>query len=610
MRKIGKGYNVGAGVVIVIMLLTGLVCADALRVPINEEYSRMENLQKIEEISDALKKNTPSGGLSAVVLYPGAVQLAADCNRLKPKNFTEAVVFDLTEEYPSRSFIKKIEKIGESISGEFKYIPVTINGNLLAFGYKEFADMCRNLSVITFYGKIRFVIIADVVENYNGILESGSQFVWEFIPERTRFDFSQSDEDIALKIQGDLILNTNGKTFDDVWSRMTEAGLLKNVSDPRTLPVDPEEIEFVEAYAKMSLAELQEVLKDLISGEHPAIESSVWMLEAKASGECPLLITFIDNLSSSDTEMKHHVMNPSAVITTNKNAISFMKKNNKLTEEREIIFNRIIKGAYKYKALMREITKRWSSDRVVFIKEEGRWKDKAGGEKWYEIHYKSQLRGWVFFESKDNVLTVTTISIPTNSEDWEAIYKATLSELRSIALEEQVEKIHFEKVSNDIFLKYILENFSIEVIKSSSTAWFMPAEGKDIKPWQFLLLPKTDRGVTITIYKGEDMKGVNPVYPFGTGPTFTITEKKGSLVINPSKLRKLDVPGVYDNYTISYDEKEKRFILTQEDSKIIKDVDFQLNEGYLDSDLEIMCTVKPLSEIKQTLPKEAIRTGS
>ncbi|MBU4312294.1 MAG: hypothetical protein KJ706_06225, partial [Candidatus Omnitrophica bacterium] len=84
----------------------------------------------------------------------------------------------------------------------------------------------------------------------------------------------------------------------------------------------------------------------------------------------------------------------------------------------------------------------------------------------------------------------------------------------------------------------------------------------------------------------------------------------GSLVINPSKLRKLDVPGVYDNYTISYDEKEKRFILTQEDSKIIKDVDFQLNEGYLDSDLEIMCTVKPLSEIKQTLPKEAIRTGS
>ena len=62
MRKIGKGYNVGAGVVIVIMLLTGLVCADALRVPINEEYSRMENLQKIEEISDALKKNTPSGG--------------------------------------------------------------------------------------------------------------------------------------------------------------------------------------------------------------------------------------------------------------------------------------------------------------------------------------------------------------------------------------------------------------------------------------------------------------------------------------------------------------------------------------------------------------------
>jgi len=250
--------------------------------------------------------------------------------------------------------------------------------------------------------------------------------------------------------------------------------------------------------------------------------------------------------------------------------------------------------------------KETDTEPIAFIKEEGRWDEAPGGEKWYEIHYKGQLRGWVFFEAKDNVLTVNTISIPTNSEDWESVYRATLSELRNIALEEKVERIWFKKVSNDIFLRDILENFSIKGIKTKDTDWFMPAEGKDIEPWQFLLAPNASRGVTITIYEGEDAKGVNPVYPFGTGPTFTITEEVGSLVINPSKLRKLDVPGVGNHYTISYDGKKKRFILTHEDGEIVNDVDFQLNKGYLDSDLEITATVKFLtSPVQEKLSTDA-----
>jgi hypothetical protein len=189
MMRIGKGYNMVVPVVIVIMLLAKAVCAEALRVPIRGEYLHMKNLQKIVNIFETLNKKTSAGGLSAVVLCLDAAGLATDCKRFKPNDFTNVVILDLTEEQPFHVFMKKIESIGEGVSEGIKYIPVTINGDLSADDYKTFADMCRNLSIVQFYGNIRFVIIVEEINDYDGILTSGSQFVWEFIPEENRFNF-------------------------------------------------------------------------------------------------------------------------------------------------------------------------------------------------------------------------------------------------------------------------------------------------------------------------------------------------------------------------------------------------------------------------------------
>ncbi|MFH1782753.1 MAG: hypothetical protein ABH848_03955 [Candidatus Omnitrophota bacterium] len=155
------------------------------------------------------------------------------------------------------------------------------------------------------------------------------------------------------------ILNSNGKTFEDIWNTFKNKGLLEGVSDPMEWPIEPDEKEFAASYEKMSIEELREVFKELISGDKPIIESSEWMLKK----EDPLL-TFIDTLSIPDIEsalgkpyieIKHHFR----LAEERCNTIKFNKKEGIVSDEKEKKYAKLLIDAYRYKAFMREIIKRW-----------------------------------------------------------------------------------------------------------------------------------------------------------------------------------------------------------------------------------------------------------
>ena len=92
-------------------------------------------------------------------------------------------------------------------------------------------------------------------------------------------------------------------------------------------------------------------------------------------------------------------------------------------------------------------------------------------------------------------------------------------------------------------------------------------------------------------------KWLRPYYYFDTGPHFEITLEGGSLQINPSEFRKTG-----EKYLVKYNDKEKRFqLIDQGTDRVISNVDFQLNDGYLESDLEVMCGIKSSSPVEQEM---------
>ena len=229
---------------------------------------------------------------------------------------------------------------------------------------------------------------------------------------------------------------------------------------------------------------------------------------------------------------------------------------------------------------------------TAFMKEKGRWHKEPGKEKWYEIHYNKKVRGWVWFEKESGVLKVESISVSTTIKGWEDVYKATLLKLHNIALEEGIQQVHFKKVSNDIFLKYLLEYFSINSIRTQNAEWHMPiVDKKQLEPYAFLSLSR--QGVTIVSYDETERKVYNY---FSTGPNFTLTVKNGDLVINPSEFRRVETPGAIDHYSVIYDAAEKRFrLFWKEGNKVIRNVDFQLGAGYLKSTLELVCKLRDIA---------------
>lgn len=152
------------------------------------------------------------------------------------------------------------------------------------------------------------------------------------------------------------VLNSQDETFDDVWNRLKKEGiLLPDDLDPRkwTINSDDERL-FAEQFAKMSLKELEDVLKDLISGEYPTIESARDLLNHHSP-----LQAFIDT-QLSDITLIHHVKSPKHRFLLISGVIRAMEEKGTFTEERKILYKKFILEARKYKVFLRELITRWT----------------------------------------------------------------------------------------------------------------------------------------------------------------------------------------------------------------------------------------------------------
>jgi hypothetical protein len=242
--------------------------------------------------------------------------------------------------------------------------------------------------------------------------------------------------------------------------------------------------------------------------------------------------------------------------------------------------------------------------KVLFIKGDG---EKKG------IFYKDRVAiggikegGSIIIEIQKGTLKVKDIFVPTYIKDWEWIYRQTVAELRNKALEKGVDGVHFLKVRNDIYLKYILEYFDIERIRSpgrdGANEWFMPQISGKTELYDFLLKPKIIDG-KLTWERGFNIVGYNesgkdkPEKLFPGHPVFKIKkEDRGHLTIHPKRLRKKEGTG-YTDYIVIYNRREKRFRLKREwDGKIMPDYDFRLV-----GNLEIICRPRPLASVIEGL---------
>lgn len=160
-----------------------------------------------------------------------------------------------------------------------------------------------------------------------------------------------------FEIQTEKILNSKGETFNEVWERRKSYGPLGRTSDPREWPVEAEEQQFAREYSLMSLVELEEIFRNLISGEQAIIESSQHYLN-----EASPLIAFLDNLSNSPLEIDHHFRSPFGRIKMLKDATEFSEQRATLTEEREARYTEMLSNTYRYKAFLRELMIRWDRD--------------------------------------------------------------------------------------------------------------------------------------------------------------------------------------------------------------------------------------------------------
>jgi hypothetical protein len=160
-----------------------------------------------------------------------------------------------------------------------------------------------------------------------------------------------------FKIQTEKILNSRGETFDDIWEKRKGDGPLGRTSDPREWPVEAEEQQFAREYSVMSIAELKEVFRDLISGERATIESSQNYLNEPSP-----LIAFLDNLSDSLLEIDHHFRSPLGRIKMIKSAKELSAQQGTLTKTREAQYAEMLAEAYRYKAFLRELMMRWDKD--------------------------------------------------------------------------------------------------------------------------------------------------------------------------------------------------------------------------------------------------------
>lgn len=152
-------------------------------------------------------------------------------------------------------------------------------------------------------------------------------------------------------VGGEKIVNSKGETFETIWQRRIGAYPLGKTSDPREWTIEPEEEAFAREFSAMSIKELGGVFLDLISGEHPTIESSRHFLKTRVP-----LIAFIDNLSDSLLELDHHFKSSLGRIAMIKSVEEFLQDGGDKVKHAELLTK-----VYRYKAFMRELIIRWGS---------------------------------------------------------------------------------------------------------------------------------------------------------------------------------------------------------------------------------------------------------
>jgi len=152
------------------------------------------------------------------------------------------------------------------------------------------------------------------------------------------------------------IINSRGQTFNDI--SFVKEEIERNRNNPQKWPVESEvEANLAREFAAMTLKGLQEIFVSLISCEHPVIESSSCFLSEKQP-----LIAFLDNLSGSSTEVQHHFRKPLAKLKTLQSELADERREGDITPDREAALERMILGAIKYKAFMRELMIRWNRE--------------------------------------------------------------------------------------------------------------------------------------------------------------------------------------------------------------------------------------------------------
>ena len=161
----------------------------------------------------------------------------------------------------------------------------------------------------------------------------------------------------------ETILNSKGESFDDIWEWLREQKLTygERIYDPRRLSILPGEKEFAEAYAKMSLEDLQDdVLVDLINSG--MIEGCGWMLKKRDP-----LQTFIDSLNTVDYDITiHRIKSAESRVQTSKGDIENSKKRGNYNNKKKKSLNEKLLNSYRYRAFLRELTKRWRKPKEDF----------------------------------------------------------------------------------------------------------------------------------------------------------------------------------------------------------------------------------------------------
>ena len=155
----------------------------------------------------------------------------------------------------------------------------------------------------------------------------------------------------------ETLLNSKGESFDDIWKQLKNTEGFERIFDPRTPLIEHEEKEIAEQYAKMSLKELESVLKDLTDRE---IITGYLKCSLSKSTEFPLITAFIDHLSSLFSNMEHYCGDPVWRISSHKRALSELK----LSTDEKTKHEKWLIESFINKVFMYEIVRRWRKPRV------------------------------------------------------------------------------------------------------------------------------------------------------------------------------------------------------------------------------------------------------